>query len=544
MSSRAPQVSTSRPPGTERLNAPQRLIGQNAITRLRLFQKKPRKPALKCATFVSCFLLYFFGQVTPAFAFQTTIILGQTEGRAVNRNILGNNIQWIDQGDGLVDRHGAVNSALIQLFEPDGIPTLRFPGGSLSDSYHWADGVGRQGNRPTGRDLSNRQKPNVFGTDEFLQLARRLGATPVITANVSSGTADEAAAWVSYTKETAAARGLPKVQYWEIGNEPYLKETARPDLAVAPGEFIRRFNRFATAMRQADPTIKVGLPLRTDRINQIPVSAYPGFNQAVLAGLQVPIDFAALHYYFPFANDRSYSDIDMYWAAMAAPETMRKDLARTSAALRQQLKVDIPLAVTEYNAMFSLGRPATDGHIGTLAAGLLIADMLRVFTETPSVAFANYWSMSGNWHFGMVGPDLVPRPSHHVFDLYSTLLRGHHLPIKVNAPPFNAPSVGLVPATANLPLVTAIATRENRTTRLLVINKSLTETADLTIALEAANSDAHKLTIQLMTGASALAGGIGQPPIQIRQVRMDASQGQRRFALPAHSIALFELVPN
>lgn len=543
MPSRAPQVSTSHPPGTERLNGPQRLIEPSSPARLRLFQKKSRKPALKCATFVSCFLLFFFGQMTPAVAFQTTITLGQTEGRAVNRNILGNNIQWVDQGDGLVDRHGSLNSALVRLFDPNGIPTLRFPGGSLSDSYHWADGVGRQGNRPAGRDLSNRQKPNVFGTDEFLQLARRLGATPIITANVSSGTADEAAAWVTYTKETAASKGLPKVQYWEIGNEPYLKEAARPDLAVAPGEFIHRFNRFATTMRQADPTIKVGLPLRTDRINQIPVSAYPGFNQAVLAGLQVPIDFAALHYYFPFANDRAYSDIEMYWAAMAAPETMRQDLARTSAALHQQLKVDIPLAVTEYNAMFSLGRPATDGHIGTLTAGLLIADMLRVFTETPSVAFANYWSMSGNWYFGMVGPDLAPRPSHHVFDLYSTLLRGHHLPIKVNAPSFNAPSVGLVPATASLSLVTAIATRENRTTRLLVINKSLTETADLEIALDTANTDAHTLTGQLVTGASALAGGIGQPPIQIRQVRMDVSQGQSKIALPAHSIVLFELAP-
>lgn len=490
-----------------------------------------------------CFLLFFFSQATPAFAFQTTIILGQAEGRAVNRNILGNNTQWIDQGDGLVDRHGSLNSPLIRLFEPQGIPVLRFPGGSLSDSYHWMDGVGQQENRPSGRDLSNRQKPNIFGTDEFLQLAQRLRATPVVTTNVSSGTPDEAAAWVKYANE-AAAKGFPKVRYWEIGNEPYLKEATRPDLAVAPDEFIRRFNRFATAMRQADPSIKVGLPLRTDRINQIPVSAYPGFNQAVLSGLKVPIDFAALHYYFPFANDKAYSDTELYWAAMAAPETMRTDLIRTSAELHQRLKTDVPLAVTEYNAMFSLGRPATDGHIGTLAAGLLIADLLRVFTEMPSVAFANYWSMSGNWHFGMVGPGLAPRPSHHVFDLYSTLLRGRHLPVKVNAPSFNSPSAGLVPATSNLPLVTVIATRENKTTRLLVINKSLTETADLAIGLDTKNADANTLTAQLVTGASALAGGIGQPPIQTRQVKTGVTKGKGTFALPAHSIALLELSPN
>lgn len=499
---------------------------------------------LKRVARAMCFLLCLFTQTPTALAFQATITLGQTEGRPANRNLLGNNVQWVDQGDGLVDRHGAMNNALVRLFEPHGVPMLRFPGGSLSDSYHWADGVGTQENRPPGRDLSNRQKPNIFGTDEFLKLSRRLSATPVITANTSSGTADEAAAWVKYTKEAATARHLPKAQFWEIGNEPYLKEASRPDLAVAPDEFIRRFNRFATAMRKADPTIKIGLPLRTDRINQIPVSAYSGFNQTVLAGLQVPIDFAALHYYFPFANDRTYSDIEMYWAAMAASETMRQDLISTSTTLRQQFKTGIPLAVTEYNAMFTLGKPATDGHIGTLAAGLLIADMLRVFTEVPDVAFANYWSMSGNWHFGMIGQDQNPRPSHHVFDLYSTLLRGRHLPAKVDTPTFNSTSVGLVPATANLPLITAVATREGRTTRLLIINKSLAESAELTIFLTAPNADTHHPSVRLVTGASALAGEIGQPPILIREINTVVSQGRCQFSLPAHSIALLELATH
>lgn len=492
----------------------------------------------------TCLLLWLAGSTSTAFAFQAKITLGNTEGQPANRLILGNNIQWVDQGDGLVDAQGALNNSLIKRYEPQGVPMLRFPGGSLSDSYHWVDGVGKQEDRPTGRHLSNQQKANTFGTDEFLQVAQRLGANPVITANTSSGTAEEAAAWVSYTKKVAASRGLPAVRFWEIGNEPYLKEAARPDLAVAPTEFIHRFNAFARAMRQADPTIKVGLPLRTDRINQIPVSAYSGFNQTVLAGLRVPIDFVALHYYFPFANDRAYSDHDMYWAAMAAPETMRKDLVETSALLRQQLNADIPLAVTEYNAMFSLGRPASDGHILTLAAGILVADMLRVLAETPDVAFATYWSMSGNWHFGEIGPDLAPRPSHHVFRLYASLLRGHYLPLKVNAPTFNTPSVGLVPASAGLPLITALATRENKTARLLVINKSLTETADLEIALDAENANTNTLTVHLVTGASALAGGIGQPPIQTKQVKTGVTRGKGTFALPAHSIALFELSSN
>lgn len=496
----------------------------------------------KRVTGMTCFLLCLCGHHLPVWAFQARISLGTEEGRPANRNLLGNNVQWVDQGDGLVDQHGALNRSRIKPFEPHGIPALRFPGGSLSDSYHWKDGVGGVSKRPTGRDLSNRQKPNVFGTDEFLQLARHLGAMPVITANVASGTADEAAAWVRYSKEAAESRGLAKVRFWEIGNEPYLKEAQRPDLALAPQAFIRRFNTFAAAMRSADPSIKIGLPLRTDQINGVPVSAYPGYNQTVLTGLSVPIDFAALHYYFPFANDKAYSDTDLYWATMAAPEVMRQDLVRTRTEIVRHLKTDIPIAITEYNALFTLGRPATDGHINTLGAALLIADMLRVFAETPGIIFANYWSMSGNWHFGMTGPDATPRPSYHVYTLYSSLLQGHHLPAKVESPTFDCRSVGLIPTTTGLPLVTAIATRHHRTTRLLVINKSLTDTAEIEIDTPTPLGD-ETINARILSGPSPLTGHANHPPIETRHLQSAPREGKRMLTLPAHAIALLEFSP-
>ena len=78
----------------------------------------------------------------------------------------------------------------------------------------------------------NELEPSDFGTDEFIQFARRVGAEPSITVNVEgrNATADEAAAWVEYCNGSPlsksgsirAANGNPQpfhVKFWEIGGE-------------------------------------------------------------------------------------------------------------------------------------------------------------------------------------------------------------------------------------------------------------------------------------------------------------------------------------
>ncbi len=83
---------------------------------------------------------------------------------------------------------------------------LRFPGGSLSDEYHWV--------------------ANTIGTntwtwettfDDFIAVATQLQAQVVLTVNYGTGTPAEAAAWVRYAN-VAKNCGF---QYWEIGNENY-----------------------------------------------------------------------------------------------------------------------------------------------------------------------------------------------------------------------------------------------------------------------------------------------------------------------------------
>ena len=45
--------------------------------------------------------------------------------------------------------------------------------------------------------MEKSDQKNTFGTDEFIEVCRQLGAEPLITANYGTGTIDEALEWQS-----------------------------------------------------------------------------------------------------------------------------------------------------------------------------------------------------------------------------------------------------------------------------------------------------------------------------------------------------------
>jgi alpha-N-arabinofuranosidase len=110
---------------------------------------------------------------------------------------------------------------------------IRWPGGNVAQDYHWQWGIGPRDQRPVWVNAAwqNELEPSDFGTDEFIEFARRIGAEPSLTVNVEGhgATADEAAAWVEYCNGAPQSKyGAMRakngntqpfhVQYWEIGN--------------------------------------------------------------------------------------------------------------------------------------------------------------------------------------------------------------------------------------------------------------------------------------------------------------------------------------
>ncbi len=143
-------------------------------------------------------------------------------------------------------------------------PVYRWPGGNFVSGYDWRDGIGDRDRRPPRKNPAwSGVEHNDFGLDEFLTLCRELKTEPYIAVNSGLGDVQSAVDELLYANggpDTApgrlrAANGHAepyRVKHWGIGNEMY----GHWQLGHMPlDQYIEKHNRFADALRQADPSI-------------------------------------------------------------------------------------------------------------------------------------------------------------------------------------------------------------------------------------------------------------------------------------------------
>lgn len=79
------------------------------------------------------------------------------------------------------------------------VPIIRYPGGNFVSGYNWEDGVGPVNERPRRLDLAwHTVEPNLVGTNEFVQWARRVGAEVMMAVNLGTRGIEAAASLVEY----------------------------------------------------------------------------------------------------------------------------------------------------------------------------------------------------------------------------------------------------------------------------------------------------------------------------------------------------------
>ncbi|MBT2234658.1 cellulose binding domain-containing protein [Nonomuraea sp. NEAU-A123] len=252
--------------------------------------------------------------------------------------------------------------ATADLLKDAGVKLLRYPGGSYSDIYHWADHTAPGGYVAPNTDF-----------DTFMRGVRRTGAQPMVTANYGTGTAEEAAAWVRSANVT---KGYG-VKYWEIGNENYgnghygANWEADNHADKSPAEYARHVVSYADAMKAADPTIKIGAVLTTaaNWPDGIVADGDNGtWNKVVLSIAGPKIDFVILHWY-PGALDKAAHVPDMI-------QLTRQQIAKYAGSGSER----IGIAMTEFNTGSSSA--GTNTQPGALAAADAYATLLGngVFT--------------------------------------------------------------------------------------------------------------------------------------------------------------------
>jgi hypothetical protein len=225
---------------------------------------------------------------------------------------------------------GAAAAAVQPSLRAAGIRQFRYGGGSYADLYNWQTNINVGACDQSGTSASDCTAQNPLGFAEFSRQARAIGAESLVTVNYGSGTAAQAAAWVSQAAKTAGQN----VALWEVGNETYGCWETNDKLAGAPEYYMgyqpsvngdpdngtcpqtfqgeaRGMRTLATsyavnaaqylkAMKAADPSAVLGVPWAFGpEVPGSEVTEPAEWNDTVLRADGADIGFVDAHYY-PF----------------------------------------------------------------------------------------------------------------------------------------------------------------------------------------------------------------------------------------------------
>jgi alpha-N-arabinofuranosidase len=150
---------------------------------------------------------------------------------------LGTNIYdgiWVGENSPIPNYNG-LRKDVVDALKEIAPPILRWPGGCYADTYHWRNGIGKREDRPTTYNEifgSNTLDHHQFGTHEFMELCRLIGAKPWININMMTGPVSEMVEWAEYCnrdddttlakeRATNGSNAPFNVEYWGIGNESW-----------------------------------------------------------------------------------------------------------------------------------------------------------------------------------------------------------------------------------------------------------------------------------------------------------------------------------
>ena len=398
-----------------------------------------------------------------------------------------------------------------------GARALRFPGGSLSNEYHWR----------TNTTLDNTWEW-ATSFDEFAGVADALGAQVFISVNYGTGTAEEAADWVRYAN---VEKGLG-CRWWEIGNENYGSwETDTQAVAHDPYTYAVRARDYIAAMKAADPTVRVGVVVVTGEDTYTNNTSHPATNPrtglvhngwtpvllATLHSLGVTPDFVVYHRYEQAPGEEN--DAVLLQSAATWPLDVA-DLRQQLADYLGAASVGVEIVCTENNSVYA--RPGKQST--SLVNGLFLADAIGNVLQTEVGALLWWDARNGQEHnnnnssalygwrdYGDYGVISTPSdggsttanegyPAYYVLKLLSLFARGGDR---------------VLAATSDYALLTVYAARRgDGPLSLLVINKSPTETLTAAIALTGFTPDARATVRSYgIPGDEAARTGVGSPDL-------------------------------
>jgi alpha-N-arabinofuranosidase len=384
----------------------------------------------------------------------------------------------------LLDQASLMPEDAISGMDPDMIamsraiktPLVRF-GGNFTSAYHWKDGVGPIDKRVSMLNIAwGIPEYNSFGTDEFLEFCRLIGAEPQIALNLGTGTPEEAAEWVKYVNTRWGDRsgGL----LWELGNELW------GDFQVGYPTIERvadRTSMFSEAVKAVDPKARlIGTGGDPDW--------FPEWNAKQLTNASSAFNYLSTHFVVGDADvvNKNASPDFIAQAVFALPVALERKLKEMHEQVQNGPGKDvIKTAFTEWLFHAPHGRvPRYDNMGGAVAASGFLnmlmrnADIVPISDMTGLVEFGGIWKKRGR---------VFGTPAYYAFSLYSNADISQPLQVETDSLTYDvSQGVRRLPEVPGVPYVDVVAALNDKGDKLTLfcVNRHVNADFPLEILLD------------------------------------------------------------
>jgi alpha-N-arabinofuranosidase len=450
--------------------------------------------------------------------------------------LFGDNIEWANEGMGVwrPDLHG-FDPEIVDMLRESGVTHLRYPGGTLSDYFHWSQAIGPT-RTPQVDPFNNgaTQMPD-FGPDEFMALCRTLGIKGSITLNAGTGTPQEAAAWVKYS----ADQGFDVTPY-EVGNEIYMVNPASPEVPSLPiyktaQQYVTFYEQCLAGVKSQTSGAKLG-GIGIDDTGPIKTSYDPNWLTEITAALGSKMAFVAPHDSYaplvrtasPDPNSERYASDVFAECMMAASVYVQSNIDATKALIESASPdgKDIPLHITESGPLIL---PVDTAHSAqdlawnpSLVAALYEACLLNVYCRDPEVQSANHLPLCQAVFGALIGIDgsgptrIVWRNAvFYVLRDYARMSGRSVLGTTVSCPTYATPQIGGVPAIPNAPCLDAGAyeTKSGGELSVFLINRDVLRGA--AVSIDPGSRTVTSINITTLSAPSYLAQNSPEHPREV-----------------------------
>ncbi|MBL3656363.1 alpha-N-arabinofuranosidase [Fulvivirga sediminis] len=447
--------------------------------------------------------------------------------------------------DSKIPNTAGVRNDVVEALKELKIPNLRWPGGCFADTYHWQDGIGPKGERPTivNKWWGGVTEDNSFGTHDFLNMCELLDTEPYLSANVGSGTVQEVADWAQYVTHDGVSpmtklrlengREKPwEVKFWGIGNEAW-----GCGGNMTPEYYADVYRRYVTFMPGGLFRIASG-------------ASSGDYNWTEVLMKNIPnnmIEGMALHHYsvIDWSNKGPASTFseEHYFKIMKEALKMEELVEKHSEIMdKYDPENKIALVVDEWGGWYDVEPGTNPGFLyqqNTMRDAMIAGTTLNVFNNhAKRVKMANL-AQAINVLQAVILTDeekMILTPTYWVMKMYNVHQDADLLPIEMNQKYYAF-------GEDKLPAISASASKDGEgNIHISVVNIDAHKANDVTFNLEGVNL--KNVTAQILTSDQLQDHNTFEQPEKIKPAefkKFKSKKGEITMSLPPFSVVVFEI---